>query len=1069
MVGKFAVLLSTACLCLASPAVHGWSGDTSIGPSFAADLSPKLISAPDSRGFWAAGYAYGPVLVHYDQNNAPRVVHVQNPPFNPSIFSLVGVGDGGVLAASVQGVCELQRYDGNGQLLWTSELANDVTATSSDRRCSELQLDGAGNIWVLRARNVISPDGARFASFSTEAIVGNLIGDPRGAGAYVFGRNENNPAVGIASIARFAANGSLLWQWQAPASDGLGNLAVMFVGSDGNLYAYGSTQKSDGSPDRLYGVSLTPSGNQRWTKIYPAQYEIVQAIAGPDGSTYLSNQFIYPQFPPSNTTGPITLSKIDSSGESRWALQLCSYNGASSDYGSILRAAVNGDALIADTLCADSSVGVRRVRPDGSQVFSKSIPNNNIINRHIDLQPQGNGDALLLVANAFSKINAIGDITPPPPSKNLISFDSPTTGALGSDGSSFLLSANADHDVFRAFDATGNLVWKKNDTGFTSHATPILATDKNVCMAGYLSTNLTIACFRRSDGTDAWSKQIVMSKQIENPAIQALDNGLLLAIYRDGIDQLVHHVVFDGNGAKIHDTVPLQSGESLMRIRITASGNSLIATSTSSAVLIHADGSRGYSYSGNEDISEHFLAADGSAVLVTGHSTAFTLVHLGHTGIANWKSPQIATDSMTVAIDSSGVYYSTGAYYTADQSVHKLAAADGNISWSNRVTDLNSESFFITDEAARHVAFVSPRNNKIRIYAFDSNSGATISERVEGCGAEWCTLVTNTSDDKTLRFLAQVSDSAAGDAFHIYATDQPYAPVPGIRVDQPGIAGAWYSPYSTGQGFIVDYIAANTTVFMPWFTFTQTQANDPSGNVWYTLQGQPGAGAKSVDLNIYVADSPGTFNSGKNGAKQVGTATLSFADCGHGSLHYQFDAGTNGGLAGTITLTRLTPQASACQLADGSTQAVSVNPPTQGFDARQSGSWYDTNTSGQGMELTVVPAGNGAGGLLFGAWFTYDPAGAGNDPLNQQWFSLQGDLANAQGGKVTVPILQALGGTLNGLPTHNSSQVGTATLTFAGCDRVQVDYQFADASVAHAYAGLSSSLHLTKLGGCATL
>jgi len=253
---------------------------------------------------------------------------------------------------------------------------------------------------------------------------------------------------------------------------------------------------------------------------------------------------------------------------------------------------------------------------------------------------------------------------------------------------------------------------------------------------------------------------------------------------------------------------------------------------------------------------------------------------------------------------------------------------------------------------------------------------------------------------------------------------------------------------------------------MPWFTFNLTQANNPSSNAWYTLQGQPAIGATSIDLKIYVASSPGMFNSGKTGATQVGTAQLSFTDCGHGTLRYQFDPSINFGIGGVITLTRLTPQTTNCSLADGSTQTVPVTAPAQGFDVRQSGSWYDPNTSGQGVELTVVPAGNGSNGLLFGAWFTYDPAGTGDDPLNQYWFTLQGDLAAANNGKVTLPILQILGGTLDGMPTRNSSQVGTATLTFSACDHAQLDYQFASSVVAHAYAGLSGTLQLSKLGGC---
>jgi hypothetical protein len=36
-----------------------------------------------------------------------------------------------------------------------------------------------------------------------------------------------------------------------------------------------------------------------------------------------------------------------------------------------------------------------------------------------------------------------------------------------------------------------------------------------------------------------------------------------------------------------------------------------------------------------------------------------------------------------------------------------------------------------------------------------------------------------------------------------------------------------------------------------------------------------------------------------------------------------------------------------------------------------------------------------------------------------------------------------------------------------GCDAAQLDYQFDTTAVAHAFAGLSGSTHLVKIGGCA--
>ena len=118
--------------------------------------------------------------------------------------------------------------------------------------------------------------------------------------------------------------------------------------------------------------------------------------------------------------------------------------------------------------------------------------------------------------------------------------------------------------------------------------------------------------------------------------------------------------------------------------------------------------------------------------------------------------------------------------------------------------------------------------------------------------------------------------------------------------------------------------------------------------------------------------------------------------------------------------------------------------------------------------MTIIPAGGGSNGLVFAAWFTFDPAGQSDDPVHQHWFTLQGDLANATNGKVTLPIYCIIGGAFDGAPTQNFSQVGHVTMTMQGCDAAQLDYQFDTTEVAHAFAGLTGASHLVKIGGCTT-
>jgi len=90
-----------------------------------------------------------------------------------------------------------------------------------------------------------------------------------------------------------------------------------------------------------------------------------------------------------------------------------------------------------------------------------------------------------------------------------------------------------------------------------------------------------------------------------------------------------------------------------------------------------------------------------------------------------------------------------------------------------------------------------------------------------------------------------------------------------------------------------------------------------------------------------------------------------------------------------------------------------------------------------------------------------------DDPGHQHWFTLQGDLAAAVNGSVDLPIVRTIGGSFDEAPTNNSVQVGHADLTMQGCDHATLSYQFVNSEVAHAFAGLSGTLQLVKIGGCA--
>ncbi|MDC8011191.1 hypothetical protein [Tahibacter soli] len=395
--------------------------------------------------------------------------------------------------------------------------------------------------------------------------------------------------------------------------------------------------------------------------------------------------------------------------------------------------------------------------------------------------------------------------------------------------------------------------------------------------------------------------------------------------------------------------------------------------------------------------------------------------------------------------------------------VMRIAAADGAIEWRRSTSSpavQQKAGVMAIDDAGDTLIVATTNENRLRLQTIATATGQPRQDRTIRC-ADACSppVGVGLGRDGTARVGITGIDTQAGQAAFLLGVDMT-APPP-TRLDQPGIAGAWWSPYANGEGFVLDYLPDSRTLFMPWFTFSRDGGNDPAGQRWYVVQGQVPANAVEVELPI-TESTGGAFDAGPATTPAiVGKATLTFTDCDNGTLRYRFDEGRNGGATGTITLSRLSPATHECLLADGTTQ-TRTSAPANGFDARMSGSWFEPATSGQGLQLTVQP-----GGIFFAPWFTYDPAGISDDPGKQRWYTVQGSLANARNGVVELPIVQTIGGAFDSVPTNNMYAVGKATITMLACDRATLDYRFDDNELAAPMRARSGSIDLVKAGGCA--
>ncbi|MBK9656159.1 MAG: hypothetical protein IPO66_12110 [Rhodanobacteraceae bacterium] len=366
-------------------------------------------------------------------------------------------------------------------------------------------------------------------------------------------------------------------------------------------------------------------------------------------------------------------------------------------------------------------------------------------------------------------------------------------------------------------------------------------------------------------------------------------------------------------------------------------------------------------------------------------------------------------------------------------------------------------------DAARGLVLVNrdrPGQSVLSAYAISngtlSGQRALPCARVSGCAARQ--LVP--SSEGTLRSFGGGSEVARVELATMLAP---------ARANQRALTGTWYNAATDGQGFLIDYSPTTGNLLAAWFGFADSAELGPAGLRWYTLVGASTRANGSIDLGIY-RNQGGQFASAPiTTAVRVGSAVLRMNDCQHAVLGYAFDNAELAGAHGEIGLQRLAPLSVDCQNADGSIEpATPALAADNGFSANRSGAWYQPASSGQGLLFDVRPASADGSdpGLLLGGWFTYDPAGAADDPGAQHWFLLQGDLAQAQNGSVEVPIYRVTGGRFDHNATRNVHAVGHAQVQFSACDRGRLSYHFDSSGLAGAFTGKQGEIQLERLLPC---
>jgi hypothetical protein len=182
---------------------------------------------------------------------------------------------------------------------------------------------------------------------------------------------------------------------------------------------------------------------------------------------------------------------------------------------------------------------------------------------------------------------------------------------------------------------------------------------------------------------------------------------------------------------------------------------------------------------------------------------------------------------------------------------------------------------------------------------------------------------------------------------------------------EPGHSAMWFNPERSGEGLVVEVLASDR-VLLYWFTYDDEGHQRWLQGVGILTSGEDGPA--SIDFSeFYSTRGPifgPAFNPDDLEIIPVGTASLVFQGCESGTFHFDVNGET-----GQIPLVRLSrTMGSTCRPLHGV-----PGEPTKAY-AGESGSWFDPQSSGQGLSLQWMTRDE-----ALVTWYTYDAQG------NQYW------------------------------------------------------------------------------------
>jgi len=1093
--------------CWLNGTAEPWTAPTTPHFDTPADFVPAVFSEGAADGFWAVGGVKGNAVVVKFDAAGNRLAQRFISPEDDNSFPSVGVGsdsllrhlaDGGVLvtapAEDADHGCVVSRLAADGSLLWQTAIANLDNDISEP--CRRLELDGSGTIWVATGRYSrrflqvvgLRSDGTIVASVAVENVMSTLIemrADPVAAGVILAGdriSTSDTATVARALILRLNAEGAVDWAWESSNAAAVTGVQELQVSASGGIIAISSFDFSEESRTAKVDwlvQSLTLAGTLRFEQTL--HFAEATRLGG---TSSLDAQGLWMVLGQGDFPSQTLAARLALTGTMAAPVLIANANGCARPDEVRCLLALRHDQGLWLLVEPTQGSGAELVGLDasGSERARLSVNEDN----DFGVMPD---DRALGVTGGYSE----------PPSVHRLGFDQPSElwprvaaivpsriprwfEAFASDGAMATLNTAStggrSHLSFRPSE-TATVSWQVELSG-VALTTPVLSVSGTVvCLAGDFSEfdpvqwqnvlHGLVQCWRRSDGSVFWQGSHALDQAETFKTITALDDGRVVAI-NGQFRSVLHRVIGSSGQLLAEQNLPELAGSEyapnqLFSVAFNAAGEALLisfdnVTSISTLHRVHSDGSERFRVpiEGGGLGWAVFAAAD-SAILF-GNAVA----RYASTGQRLWRH-ELATGVYDSALGTDHVWlalqFEGGGFFgdppPQDWVLMGLDLGTGNERWRRTFSEMFFQWAQIESRSGNRLAVLQTEDTRLRLRIVDGADGRLLREQTDGCGGLFCDLRSfRLRDGDLARARLDTFQATEGWGVSVMTLAAASADLPTVRADQDGVSGAWYAPWSSGQGLVIDWIASGQTLFAPWFTYTTAGGNDPSALRWYSLQGVLAAPSTVATLDI-LSNEGGSFGVGVTAARRVGSAMLNFESCDRANLRYQFDAAENDGATGLVTLSRLTPGV-ACS-PSGATAVAAVGSP-KAFDTSFEGSWFEPQSSGQGLMFTLIPAAE----TLFATWFTYDPAAAADDPAQQHWFSLQGQYG--AGDQVTVSILRTIGGAFDLLATGNTRVVGTATITRTACDHLTLHYQFDDSDVAAPFRGLAATKELLRIGGC---